>query len=63
MDQFLSNDKHKVLFFAESHNIALELWFEHTHRRRHQALRKISYVQHLSVDEILELMLEFQLIL
>lgn len=35
MDHFLSDDKHEVLALAESHNIALELRFEHAHRRRH----------------------------
>lgn len=35
IDHFLSDDKHKILALAESHNIALELWLEHAHRRRH----------------------------
>lgn len=35
MDHFLSYDKYPVLTLAESYNIALELWLEHAHRRRH----------------------------
>lgn len=62
MDHFLSYDKHKVLAFAKSHNIALELRFEHAHGRRHQAFREISYVKHISIDKILELVLYFKLV-
>lgn len=38
MNHFLSYDKYQVLTLAESYYTALELWFEHAHRRRHQAL-------------------------
>ena len=62
VDHLLSDDKNKILALAESHNIALKLRFEHAHRRRHQAFREVSYVQHISIDKILELVLYFKLI-
>lgn len=62
MDHFLSDDKHKVLALAESHNIALELRLEHAHRRRHQAFREVSDVQYITIDKILKFMLDFKLI-
>lgn len=63
MYSLLSNDQQLIVGFAEGSDIAFEGTFEHAHGRRHQALGKIRQVDSVAIDEILELVLAFQLIL
>lgn len=59
MDSRFCDYKQLIVRFAKRTDVGLKGAFEHAHGRRHKALGKISEVDGVAIDEILELMVAF----